>query len=48
MTETQKSPFRGLRLVLFRLLRRKTVTLDGLTVSCDPSLVPRSVATALS
>lgn len=47
MTERQKSPFRGLKLVLFRLLRRTTVTLDGLTISCDPSLVPRSVATAL-
>lgn len=42
-----KSPFRGLKLGLHRLLGRTTTQLDGLTVSCDPALIPRSVVTAL-
>ncbi len=40
-------PFAGLKLGLHRLLRRKTTQIDGLTVSCDPALIPRSVVTAL-
>jgi FkbM family methyltransferase len=47
MTAVRKSPFRGLRLVAHRFFRRKTVRIDGLTLSCDPVSVPRSVATAL-
>lgn len=42
-----KSPFRGLRLLAHRLLGRKTTRVDGLTISCDPAVVPRSVVTAL-
>lgn len=41
------SRFRGLKLGLHRLLGRKTTRLDGLTVTCDPALIPRSVVTAL-
>ncbi|NBZ89562.1 FkbM family methyltransferase [Stagnihabitans tardus] len=44
---TGKSPFRGLKLGLHRLLGRKTTRVDGLTVTCDPALIPRSVVTAL-
>lgn len=47
MTAQRKSLFRGPRLLMHRLLRRKTTVVDGFTVSCDPALVPRSVATAL-
>lgn len=42
-----KSPFRGLKLLLHRVLGRNTTKVDGLTISCDPALVPRSVVTAL-
>ncbi len=42
-----RSPLRGLRLALYRVLRRKTARLDGLTVLCDPARVPRSVAAAI-
>jgi FkbM family methyltransferase len=47
MSEQSKPAFRGPRLALHRLLGRKTTTLDGLTVICDPALVPRSVSTAI-
>lgn len=47
MTNMSTSPFRGLKLGLHRLLGRKTTRLDGLTVTCDPALIPRSVVTAL-
>ncbi|MGE3871017.1 MAG: FkbM family methyltransferase [Pseudorhodoplanes sp.] len=47
MTAPGKSPFRGLRLLMHRVLGRKTTVIDGLTVTCDPERVPRSVATAL-
>ncbi len=43
----EKSPFRSLRLAWHRLSGRKTARLDGLTLTCDPALVPRSVATAI-
>ena len=43
----KKSPFRGLKLGLHRLLGLKTTRVDGLTVTCNPALVPRSVVTAL-
>ncbi len=42
-----KLPFRTLRLWLHRLTGRKTTTLDGLRLICDPSRVHRSVATAI-
>lgn len=42
-----ESPFSGLKLGLHRLFGRKTTRLDGLTVTCDPALIPRSVVTAL-
>jgi FkbM family methyltransferase len=47
MTSDAKSPFRGLRLLAHRLLGRKTTQLDGLTVVCDPKVVPRNVSTAI-
>ena len=47
MTRPSKSPLRGLRLVAHRLFRRKTATLDGLTLISDPRQVPRSVSTAI-
>lgn len=43
----KKSPFRSLRLALHRLLRRKTTTLDGFLLLCDPAKVHKSVCTAI-
>lgn len=43
----EKSPFRSLRLAWHRLSGSRTTRLDGLTLTCDPALVPRSVATAI-
>ncbi|GAA0309535.1 FkbM family methyltransferase [Rhodovulum strictum] len=42
-----KSPFRSLRLAWHRITGRKTTTLDGLRLVCDPARVHRSVATAI-
>lgn len=47
MAYKSRSPFRGPRLALHRLLGRKTTSLDGLTLICDPAKIHRSVATAI-
>ncbi|MCB6178831.1 FkbM family methyltransferase [Rhodobacter sp. Har01] len=45
--EAPKSPLRSLRLFWHRLAGRKTTTLDGLRLVCDPAKMHRSVATAI-
>ena len=47
MTQSSKSPLRGLRLVAHRILGRKTTTLDGLRLVCDPARIPRALSTAI-
>lgn len=46
-TDPRKFRFRGLRLLWHRLAGRKTTTLDGLRLVCDPAKVHRSVASAI-
>ncbi len=45
--DSYRAPLRNLRLLLHRMTRRKTTTLDGLRLVCDPAKVHRSVATAI-
>lgn len=46
-TGPAKSPLRGLRLLIHRLMGWPTTRLDGLTLVCDPAKIDRSVAAAI-